>query len=94
MKKENKISATERIKILFGLAKDNKSKQKRYIELAEKIGQKMRTKIPKELKLKYCKHCKTLFNAETLKVRTKNGIIIYECLECGDKDRIPLQKSQ
>ena len=60
-KKKQKEIAQERIKILFQQAEENFSKSKslsnRYVTLARKIAMKTKTRIPLNLKRRFCKHC-------------------------------------
>ncbi len=91
MRDDYKKIAVERIRHLLALARKNKQKSKRYISLAEKIGMKSRVKIPKDLKIQYCRKCKTLFTNKTLKVRTKKGFLVYECLACGNIKRYKIK---
>lgn len=80
--------ALERIYRLFELAEQEFEKHpersKRYVELAKKIGERNRVKIPKEFKEKYCKKCGTYLkkgkNAELIK---ENGFERIVCKECG-----------
>jgi len=80
--------AKERMRILIGLSSE------KYVRLAERIGKRTRTHMPKELKMKYCKKCKTPFTTKTLKVRIKDKTVIYECLKCGFLKRYPFKKKK
>jgi len=86
--------AEERISILFGEAKSifNKDKKlaNRYVSLARKIAMKYKVKIPRELKRRFCKHChKFLVPGKNCRIRTKEGHVVYYCLECKRFMRFP-----
>ena len=87
------MMALERIKKLFGLAKEERPK--RYIKMAEKISSRTRTKIPKELKDQVCRGCGTLLvpgkNA-TVRIARKERRLI--CHECGKLHVFPLKPRQ
>ncbi len=89
-----KTLAKERIKILFSEASKNKKKANRYVQLAIKIAMKTRTPISKIYKRKFCKHCKTYFTPENLRVRTKNDRVVYYCLTCKKHTRYPMTKEK
>lgn len=96
-KKEQKQIARERIRILFREAEEafakNPSLSHRYVELARKIAMKVKTKIPKELKRMFCKHCyKFLMPGVNARVRTREGKLVVYCRECKNFMRMPLRK--
>lgn len=77
--KANQKLALERIYRLFELAQENSEYSKRYLQIAKRIGEKTRTQIPKELKIKYCKKCLTL----NVKCNEEKPFLIVKCDECG-----------
>ncbi len=87
--------AKERIEKLFEQAekavKKDTSKADRYVELARKISIKTRTKIPSNLKRRFCSHCYSYFTSENYRVRTREKKLIYYCLKCKKYTRIPLR---
>ncbi|MCX6711695.1 MAG: ribonuclease P [Candidatus Woesearchaeota archaeon] len=94
--KNNKNIALNRIKVLFKQAsesfKDHPERSHRYTHLARKISMKTKTKIPSNLKRKFCKHCyKFLQPGANCRVRTKNKKVIYYCLNCKRYMRFPLK---
>ena len=96
-KTKQKEISKERIKTLFQQAEEIFSKDKslanRYVTLARKIAMKVRLRVPKELKRKYCKHCyKYLKPGVNARVRTRDGIVIISCFECKKFMRIPILK--
>lgn len=74
--------ALERIHTLFKEAKTNPEKANRYVELARKIGMKVNLPIPREYKRKYCKNCNNYFKSGNYRVRTRNKMVVYYCLNC------------
>jgi len=96
-KSQQQDIAKERIKILFEEAEKTFSKNKnlanRYVTLARKIAMKTKTKIPPELKRKFCKHCYSYLQPGiNSRTRTRNGKVIISCLDCKNFMRIELKK--
>ncbi len=96
-KSKQKEIAKERVKILFKQAEEvfsrNKSLAHRYVTLARKIAMKVKLRMPRELKRKYCKHCyKFLMPGANARIRTRDGKVIISCLECKKFMRIPVGK--
>ncbi len=86
MQKHNKNKlreiALERIHTLFKEAKLNPPKANRYVDLARRIAMKVNLPIPREYKRKYCKHCNNYFKSGNYRVRTRNKMVVYYCLNC------------
>ncbi|MBT3298751.1 ribonuclease P [archaeon] len=98
-KVKQKEIAKERINTLFNQAKDifseNRSLSDRYVFLARKIAMKSKVRIPKEFKLRFCKHCyKYLMPGNNCRIRKQPGKIIISCLECKKFMRIPVLKKR
>ena len=96
---KSKKIALERIKILFEEAekefKKNPERSNRYVEIARKISMKTKTKIPSELKRKFCKYCKKyLVPGVNLRVRMNKSRVIYNCLNCGKVMRFSVLKEK
>ncbi|MFB6076383.1 MAG: ribonuclease P protein component 4, partial [Candidatus Aenigmatarchaeota archaeon] len=91
--------ARERIEILFREAEKRFPEQKqlsnRYVELAKRIGERYRVRIPRELKRKYCRHCNSYIkpgiNCE-VEMDNENKCMVYKCGECGKKFRYDYSK--
>ncbi|MFA6889349.1 MAG: hypothetical protein WC254_07680 [Candidatus Woesearchaeota archaeon] len=78
-----------RVNHLFEEAKQASSVlAKRYVWLARKLCTKSRTRMPKELKRKFCKYCNTYFKQGNYRVRTTGKTITYTCKECNKIMRI------
>lgn len=97
-RKEKQASiAKERIEKLFSEAESVFNKEpklaKRYVTLARKISTRTNTRIPKNLKRKFCKKCNAfLIPGKNAKIRTKNKAIIITCLECKGISKWPFGK--
>lgn len=85
-------AAKEMIDHLLLLARRDKRKSRRYAELARKKSRKYKVPLGKSKRL-ICKKCgAVLVPGENLRVRIASKpkkTIIYTCLECGNKIRIP-----
>lgn len=95
-KKQQKEIAKERISKLFQQAEEafpkNKDLANRYVTLARKIAMKVKLRMPREYKRRYCKHCyKYLMPGENCRIRTYRGKVIISCLECKKFTRIPIR---
>lgn len=79
--------ALQQIKGLFQHAEDvarsNPVSAQKYVQQAYRLALKSRTKIPKVLKRRFCKHCFNYFvPGKTYRVRTTGKTITYTCLHC------------
>lgn len=98
-KKEMKIIARERVKILFDNAeemfKKNPQLSDRYVTLARKIAMKANMRMPRELKRRFCKHCNGYLKpGVNCRVRTKESKVVYYCLNCKKFMRYPYLKEK
>ena len=86
MKRPNKDKlrklTLERIHELFKEAKLNSSKANNYVKKARRIAMKVNLPLPKEYKRRYCKHCNNYFQSGNYRVRTRNKMVVYYCLNC------------
>ena len=97
MKRKRRIEdiAVQRIERLFELAEaaakaDRDQRSMRYIQLARAIGMRYRVQIPKQLKMRLCKHCYTLLiPGKTARVRLRGEYMTTTCLRCGGQMRRP-----
>ena len=71
----------DKITDLFNKAKSSKNPND-YVRKARRLAMKVNTPIPKELKRKYCKHCYNYFSSGNYRVRTRNRMVVYYCLNC------------
>ncbi len=82
----------QRIIRLFELAECEHDQKKcdRYVELARKLSMRHRVRIPRELKMRICKHCYSyLTPGEISRVRLDGRNIVVTCLNCGGQMRRP-----
>ena len=91
---KNKVIAKERIAVLFKQAKSVFRKEKklanRYVKLARELAMKFKIRIAPNLKRQYCKHCYSyLMPSVNARIRTRNGKVVYYCLECKKYMRFP-----
>lgn len=98
LKREKKLEqkiANERIKILIEKAEKMKLEDyelaRRYVELAKKISMKYRVRVPRELKVKFCKKCYYPYKVGKFRVRVRKSRVIITCLNCGFERRIPIR---
>ena len=85
MKKNKNSLRKEALEIVYRLfenAKSEKSKADDFVRKARRIAMKVNMPLPKELKIKFCKHCYTYFKNKNYRARTRNKIVIYYCLKC------------
>ncbi len=85
--------ALERIYRLFELAneefEEHPDRSKRYVELAIKISERNRSKIPRELKKLFCKKCHSfLKQGKNSKIRVTKNYLNVSCIECGFSRKI------
>ncbi len=95
-KVQQKEMALQRIRILFNEAAEKFSQTPalahRYVALARKIAMKVKLKLPRELKRRYCKHCyHYLQSGVNARIRTRGGKVIISCLDCKKFLRIPIR---
>ena len=91
---EAKIGA-ERVKILFEEAQKatNLERNRNYVKLARKVAARLRLGLSPATKRKFCKYCNIYFiQGKNCKVRTRNGLIVVTCLQCGKQARHRLKK--
>ena len=84
---EQRKIALERINILFSEAKkmfkEDPNLSDKYVQLAKRISMKYKVKVPAEHKRRICKNChKFLVPGVNCRVRTKEGHIVFYCLNC------------
>ena len=74
---------------------ENPNLARRYIKIVLKYRDKNRVRIPKGIKNKFCKKCFTPWiPGKTVRIRIiPNRYVLYTCLNCNYKKRIPLAKT-
>ncbi len=77
----------ERIYRLFELAELELSahpqRSKRYVQLSREISKKVRSRIPDELKLKFCKKCNSFLGEKNSEITKTPSWTLVKCLGCG-----------
>jgi len=67
----------------------DKSLAKKYARKARRVSLKNKVKMPPHLKRQVCKNCSALLvPGKNLRVRTRNGHVVYYCLDCKKYTRI------
>lgn len=89
--------ASQRIEELFRVAKKLSKIDSRYgdicVKHALKLSQKNRVPIPNDLKMQFCKTCKTYFKmGENVRIRLNSGKLVYYCTNCSNFARISYKK--
>ncbi|QQG40048.1 MAG: ribonuclease P [Candidatus Aenigmatarchaeota archaeon] len=91
--------ARERVSILVRLAREearaHPERSKRYIELAMKIAEKYKVRLPKSAKRKFCKRCRAYWIpgvSVSVRLKSRERIIAYICASCGYEKRYPYAK--
>ncbi len=97
--RKQKELVLERIKILFKEAKTAFKKDpklsNRYVKLARELAMKYKVRMPRELKRRFCKHCYSyLVPSINVRIRTRNGKVVYYCLNCKKYMRFPYLKEK
>lgn len=89
--KQQKETALQRIRELFAQAEKTKDQKlrDRYSALAHKLVLKYKVKLPRNLKRKYCKYCKTFWiSGKTVRIRIGKKTISFTCLVCRKIKRL------
>ena len=89
--------ARERIEILIDearkMVKDNEVLSRRYVDLAQRISERTKVRIPSELKRYLCKNCGIALVPGTnarIRLHARNSGIVLTCLSCGAVKRYPV----
>jgi ribonuclease P protein subunit RPR2 len=68
--------------------KTDKKKANLYVHKLRNLAMKHQIRLPKEIKRKFCKHCYAyLMPGVNCRVRTREGKLIYYCMECKNYTR-------
>lgn len=97
-KNVEKNIAHERVEILINRARNYMYQDyklaRRYISLAKRIAERYRIKIPKELKLIFCKKCLYPYRSDKFRVRVNKSRVVITCLNCGEERRVPIRPTK
>jgi len=92
-KKEAKVKMLLLLDDAESVFERDKKKANFYVNKSRKLAMKYNLRFPREYKRKFCKHCYSFLKiGVNCRVRTKDGKIIYSCLECGGFMRFLLLK--
>jgi|SRR3989338_250293 len=95
LREYKKLSKSElRAKILAFFEKAQTSKElttsNALVRRAQKIVLATKTRLPRELKRRFCRHCGAyLVSGKNATIRTQRGKVVFRCLECKHMSRIP-----
>ncbi len=94
--KKSQSSSIKEVENLFAQAqlvfKNDKSKANLLVKKARKLAMKSRTRLPNELKRKFCKHCNSfLIPSINSRIRIHDAKVIILCKECKKFTRIPIR---
>ncbi|HSU72477.1 MAG TPA: ribonuclease P [Candidatus Binatia bacterium] len=87
--------AVERILGLFARADETKDPKlaNRYAQLARKIQMRFKVRMPDEVRYRFCKKCGSFWKpGTTVRIRTREGKVIFTCLVCGSMRKKPSWK--
>ncbi|MBI2133201.1 ribonuclease P [Candidatus Woesearchaeota archaeon] len=93
LKQAKKEEADKKIKELF--KKSETAIQKvadRNVRKARRLAMKHKIRLPKELKIRFCKHCNTYFTSSNSRIRLAKGKVVYYCRACKKYTRYPYQR--
>jgi ribonuclease P protein subunit RPR2 len=86
--------AEERMEILFEKAEEKFDEDSeladRYVEIAQRIGERTETPVPKKFRRMFCSHCGCFLRPGVncqARIDSKDGAVEYSCEECGKEDR-------
>ncbi len=90
----------ERIRTLFRQAEathpTDPQRAQRYIDLARKIATRNRIHLPRDLRRRVCRNCKSFLvpgaNSRTRIRQRREPHVAITCLACGHITRIPLRR--
>jgi len=94
--------AVHRVQTLLHLANEifneDPSLAQRYVDIAGKIAMATKIRLPKEHRLRVCRHCKSFIlpgvNCRVRVRQRREPHLVITCLNCGKQMRIPLKKKK
>ena len=93
LKKQARNDISSLMKLAKESFKDDKSKSNRYVRKARRLAMKHNIRLSGSVKRKFCKYCYSyLVPGENLRIRTRDGKLVYYCLECKNYMRFPIKK--
>ncbi len=93
LKKEARKDISNFMKLAKHSFKEDKNKANMYVRKARRLAMKHNIRFSSSVKRKFCKHCYSyLVPGINCRVRTRDGKLIYYCLECKKYMRFPIKK--
>ena len=97
LKEKLKQKAKVEIDLLMKLAKESfkedKTKSNRYVRKARRLAMKHNIRMNRILKRQFCKHCYSyLMPGSNCRIRTRDGKVVYYCLDCKKYMRFPVKQ--
>ncbi len=97
LKQRKKQIAEQQIAELFLKAEEafssNSKVSDRCVRKARRLAMKHKIRLPKELKIRFCKHCNSYLSPSVnCRVRLSGGKVVYYCLACKKYMRFPYTK--
>ncbi|MDH7597808.1 MAG: ribonuclease P [Methanothrix sp.] len=84
--------ARQRMERLFGLARacagTHPERSDRYVELALRIGMRLRVRPTREMKRMFCRSCRGYLSPSQRMVRLRDGVLVIKCMRCGHISRM------
>ena len=96
LKKERRSIAKERVNILLSecenaLVKGDKELSNRYGTLARRVAMRYKVRMPKGVKILYCKSCGSYVGGSNSRVRLRKGKVVRTCGTCNNIYRHPME---
>ncbi len=93
LKKNAKRDISEFFKLAKESFKDDKKKANMYVRKARRVAMKHKIRLPSSIQKRFCKHCYSyLVPSVNCRVRTRDGKLVYSCLECKKFMRFVVKK--
>ncbi len=93
LKKQARNDISNFMKLAKESFKDDKSKSNMYVRKARRLAMKHNIRLNSFIKKKFCKYCYSyLVPGENLRIRTRDGKLVYYCLDCKKYMRFPIKK--
>ena len=82
-KKPGRSRVLEEVRGLFELARSaSQEKANLLVRKARKLAMHSRARIPRELRMRFCRSCGSYFRAENVRIRARKGMLVVYCLKC------------
>lgn len=93
LKKQARTDVSNFMNLAKESFKDDRSKSNMYVRKARRIAMKLNIRLNSSVKKRFCKHCYSyIVPGENLRIRTRDGKLVYYCLDCKKYMRFPIKK--